>query len=112
MIVTVLDASAVPPIVGVFVVIVFPHTGKVLAGAVGAVVSMVKATAGLTVVQFPATSQDLGAIKVVPSARAVLGVQVVLLPDTGEGAQLHPEMVTVSPVATETTTGGVMLLVL
>jgi len=84
-----------------------------IAGAVGAVVSMVRETAGLTVVQFPAASQDVGAIEVVPWARAVLGVQVVvLLVDTGEGEQAQPEMVTVSPVAAETTTGGVVLLVL
>ena len=43
----------------------------------------------------------------------MLVVQVVaLLADTGEGAQVQPGMVTVSPVAAVTTTGGVVLLVL
>ena len=84
-----------------------------IAGAVGAVVSMVRETAGLTVVQFPAASQDVGAMEVVPSARAVLGVQVVPpLASTGEGEQVQPGMVTVSPGRAVTTTGGVVLLVL
>jgi hypothetical protein len=109
---TVLDASAVPPIVGVFVVIVLPHTGKVLVGAIGAAVSTVKATDGLTVAQFPAASQDVGAIEVVPSVRVVFGVHVVaLLVATGEGEHVQPGMVTVSPGRAVTTTGAVVLLV-
>jgi hypothetical protein len=76
------------------------------------VVFTVNVTDGLTVVQFPAASQDVGAMLVVPEARAVLGVQVVLLPDTGEGEQAQPGIVTVSPGRAETTTEGVVLLVM
>ena len=84
-----------------------------MAGAVGAVVSTVKETDGLSVVQFPAASQDVGAILVVPAARAVLGLQlVVLLADTGEGEHVQPGMVTVSPGRAVTTTEGVVVLVL
>ena len=72
-----------------------------------------KDTAGLTVMQFPAASQDVGAMEVVPWARAVLGVQVVaLLASTGEGAQVQPEIVTVSPGRAVTTTGGIALFAL
>ena len=76
-------------------------------------VSTVKKTDGLSVVQFPAASQDVGAMLVVPWERAVLGVHVVaLLAATGEGEHVQPGMVTVSPGRAVTITGAVVLLVL
>ena len=85
----------------------------VIPGAVGLVVSTVNATDGLRVVQFPAASQDVGAMLIVPWEKIVLGVHVVaLLTPTGEGEQAQPEIVTVSPGRAVTTTEGVVLLVL
>jgi len=83
-----------------------------ITGAEGTVVSIVALAAGESVVEFPAASVSVGAKFVVPSAKAVFGVQATLVPVAGLGEQVHPGIVTVSPTEVTITTSGVVSLVL